>query len=57
MLLEMERMDEAAQRVCLLIENPILRKEMGIQARKNIQRYDRDVVMKRWTDLFVKVST
>ena len=49
--------DEAAQRVCLLIENPILRKEMGIQARKNIQRYDRDVVMKRWTDLFVKVST
>lgn len=51
-LVEYLNTDEAAQRVCQLIENPILRKKMGAQARTNIQRYDRDVVMKQWIDLF-----
>lgn len=51
-LVEYLNTDEAAQRVCLLIENPILRKNMGLKARINIQRYNRDVVMKQWTDLF-----
>ena len=44
--------DEAAQRVCQLIDNPIMRKKMSANARKNIQRYNRDVVMKQWSDLF-----
>ena len=44
--------DEAAQRVCQLIENPILRKKMGALGRKNIQRYNRDIVMKQWSELF-----
>ena len=51
-LVEYLNTKEAAQRVSQLIENPILRKEMGVRARKNIQRYNRDVVMKQWTDLF-----
>ena len=51
-LVEYLNTDEAAQRVCQLIENPNLRKEMGANARKNIQRYDRDSVMKQWSFLF-----
>jgi len=51
-LVEYLNTDEAAQRVCQLIENPIMRKKMGANARKNIQRYNRDIVMKQWSDLF-----
>ena len=51
-LVEYLNTDETAQRVCQLIENPELRKTMGMQARVNVQRYNRDVVMKQWTDLF-----
>lgn len=51
-LVEYLNTDEAAQRVSLLIENPILRKDMGAKARINVQRYNREVVMKQWTDLF-----
>ena len=51
-LVEYLNTDEAAQRVCQLIENPSLRKEMGAKARVNVMRYDRDVVMKHWIDLF-----
>lgn len=51
-LVEYLNTDEAAQRVCQLIDNPIMRKKMSANARKNIQRYDRDVVMKQWLDLF-----
>lgn len=54
-LVEYLNTDEAAQRVCQLIENPILRKKMGVQARENIQRYNRDIVMKNWIDLFDEV--
>ena len=51
-LVEYLNTDEAARRVCQLIENPELRKTMGMQARINVQRYNRDVVMKQWTYLF-----
>jgi glycosyltransferase involved in cell wall biosynthesis len=51
-LVEYLNTDEAAHRVCQLIENDELRKRMGRQARINVQRYRRDKVMKRWTDLF-----
>ena len=51
-LVEYLNTDEAAQRVCQLIDNPIMRKKMSANARKNIQRYNRDVVMKQWSDLF-----
>ena len=56
-LVEYLNTDEAAKRVCQLIENPILRKRMGAQGRINVQRYNRDVIMKRWTDLFVEVNS
>ena len=55
-LVEYLNTDEAAQRVCQLIENPQLRKDMGARARVNVKRFQRDLVMKQWTDLFAKVS-
>ena len=54
-LVEYLNTDEAAQRVCQLIENPILRKEMGALARRNIQRYERDAVMLQWINLFTQM--
>lgn len=51
-LVEYLNTDEAAQRVCQLIESSMLRKNMGVKARLNVQRYNRDVVMKQWIDLF-----
>lgn len=44
--------DEAAQRVCQLIESPQMRKDMGRKARVNVKRFSRDVVMKLWMNLF-----
>ena len=51
-LVEYLNTDEAAQRVCQLIESAMLRKKMGVKARLNVQRYNRDVVMEQWIDLF-----
>lgn len=51
-LVEYLNTDAAALRVCQLIESPQLRKNMGVKARLNVQRYNRDVVMKQWIDLF-----
>lgn len=44
--------DEAAHRVCQLIEDPEQRKSMGTKARINVQRYNRDAVMHQWMTLF-----
>ena len=41
-----------AKRICDLIENDALRKEMGNAARKNIQRYDKENIMQEWISLF-----
>lgn len=41
-----------ANRICDLIEQDALRKEMGIAARRNIQRYNKEKVMGEWIGLF-----
>ena len=51
-LVEYLNTDEAALKVCELIENPELRKQMSCNARENIKRFDRNVIMKKWVDLF-----
>ena len=51
-LVEYLNTDMASQRVCQLIENIQLRKNMSAKARINVQRFNRDVVMKQWLDLF-----
>lgn len=45
-----------AEGICHLIEDEPLRKKMGAQARKNILRYSKDVVMKQWVDLFESLT-
>lgn len=45
-----------AERICYLIENPEIRKEMGKNAKKNIKRYSRENVMAQWTELFNHLS-
>lgn len=41
-----------AESICRLIEDEQLRKHLGKNARKNIQRFSKDTVMKQWEDLF-----
>lgn len=41
-----------ADNICMLIENPELRKKMGAAAKRNVRRFSQDEVMKKWTDLF-----
>lgn len=55
-LVEYLNTDEASRRVCQLIESSDLRKKMGAKARINVKRYDRDVIMKQWMDLFDQVK-
>lgn len=54
-LVEYLNTNKEAERICQLIENPQLRKTMGTNARINIRRYERDTVMKQWTELFKKL--
>ena len=41
-----------AQRICDLIDNDSLRKKMGAKARRNVQRYNKEYIMKEWMSLF-----
>ena len=43
---------QLAAGICRLIENEKLRKEMGINAARNIQRYTVDHIMQEWDRLF-----
>lgn len=40
------------ERLVYLLKNEITRKEMGLKARANVQRYSKDKVMKQWICLF-----
>lgn len=44
--------EKLADKMCLLIEDEEQRKIMGCNARKNIQRYSPNIIMKKWEDLF-----
>lgn len=41
-----------AEGICRLIEDEQLRKHLGENARRNIQRFSKDFVMKQWEELF-----
>ena len=51
-LVEYLNVNEAANKVCKLIESPELRIKMGTTARMNVQRYKRDEIMKQWISMF-----
>lgn len=44
--------DALAEKLCMLIENPDLRKKMGKEAAKNVLRFSEENVMKLWENLF-----
>ena len=51
-LVEHLNCQDLAIRINNLIENEDLRQKMGKAAKHNIQRYSKDTIMKKWTDLF-----
>lgn len=46
---------DLASNICKLIENEQLRKEIGQNAAKSIQRYSLDNIMHQWNDLFQEI--
>ena len=41
-----------AEKICVLIEDEALRKEMGVNARMNIDRFDLDKIAQQWENVF-----
>ena len=41
-----------ADNICKVIEDENLRKRLGTNAKKNIQRYSQETIMQQWQDLF-----
>lgn len=48
--------DSFADKVCLLIENPELRKTMGQAGIRSSKRYDASLIMSLWKDLFENIA-
>ncbi|WP_455671792.1 glycosyltransferase family 4 protein [Phocaeicola sp.] len=48
--------DKFANKVCYLIENPDVRKQMGEKAIRNAQRYSADIIMPMWKELFENLT-
>ncbi len=44
--------NELAEKICFLIENENIRKEMGVNARKNAERFKIENIAKQWIALF-----
>jgi len=44
--------EQFAQKICYLIENDEARIQMGEKARANVQRFNRELIMQKWIDLF-----
>ena len=51
-LAEPENSQQLAEKIELLIENGQLRKKMGENARKNVQRFNIESIMQQWDHLF-----
>ncbi len=56
LLVEYLNSQALAKGICELIENDNLRKRFGKNGRKNILRYSRENVMKKWEDLFESLT-
>jgi glycosyltransferase involved in cell wall biosynthesis len=47
---------ELSHRICDIIENTEMRKKMGELAKQNVLRFNKDLIMKKWMDLFTNLS-
>lgn len=47
--------NEMAKKICLLIENESLRINMGKMAHENVERFEKNRIMKEWVELFEKI--
>jgi len=56
-LVEENNLEKFAAKICLLIENDELRKDMGNMASINVQRYSKDKIMNQWIGLFESLVT
>lgn len=57
LLVENGNIEELAEKICYLIENEDIRKEMGQKARVNIQRFKVDEIARQWDELFHSLLT
>jgi len=55
LLVDNGNIEEMAQKICYLIENETLRKQMGNNARISAERFDAENIMGQWKDLFEKL--
>ncbi len=51
-LVENDNYEKLADKLFFLIENDNIRKQMGLNAIKNIQRYSPNIIMPKWNNLF-----
>lgn len=56
-LVENGDVDTFAVRMNQLIENAVLRQEMGVHARENVKRFLPENVMMQWDELFKKITS
>lgn len=55
-LIENGNIEEMAEKINHLIKNKTIRKQMGENARKNIERFSNEVIMNSWKELFEKIK-
>lgn len=52
LLVDYLNVNELADAICSLMENELMRKEMGKKARVNVQRFSKECIMEQWERLF-----
>nr|WP_320060257.1 glycosyltransferase family 4 protein [uncultured Bacteroides sp.] len=55
LLVENGNIEQLAEKICYLIENEDIRKEMGRKARINVERFKMENIAKQWDELFRKL--
>lgn len=55
-LVDYLNVEKLAQQICVLIRDPNLRRLIGLHAKKNVQRFSREVIMKEWMALFNSIK-
>ncbi len=55
-LVEHENIPKLADKICFLIENKVVRMEMGQKAKANIERFKIEKVMEKWQELFESLA-